>query len=229
MADARVYPPSEQRLAEARGVGHVPRPRLVGLAGALLALALWARSGLPVLTEGVTDLLREPLAQLAQGRLPPARSVVEAAAALLGSTLLLALACIFALMVAAQWLGQGFAWGRAAKRRGRLAFEAPKPDPTARVLFALAVSAWSAGMLFDGLRVARGSLASVIGTWLHGVVLLLLACALIDAAFARARYFQSLWLTRREVRDQTREAYGAPEVRAERERRRRAGRGLGGS
>jgi flagellar biosynthesis protein FlhB len=56
--------------------------------------------------------------------------------------------------------------------------------------------------------------------------LLLSACALVDAFLARAAFFRSLWLTRREHREEQREAYGSPELRAERERLRRAyGRG----
>jgi flagellar biosynthesis protein FlhB len=71
------------------------------------------------------------------------------------------------------------------------------------------------------LRVDEGSLMSVTSSWLIRLAGSLVACAVIDAALARAQFFRSLWMTRREHLDELREAHGSAEMRSARERVRR--------
>lgn len=213
MTGARIYPPSEQRIAEARRAGHVPRTSLVGLAGALSGLALGlflvggriaaACSGLLVSVLGAEERLRAGLA---------VQLVTEICSALMW---LLACAGLGALIFGA--LGQGIAL-RVPFSRPRRPFPRSAAPRTTKFLAAFAVVGVGAAALSEGMTATPASLVELLFRFLVHVAAVFCACALVDAALARTGYFRSLWLSRREHLDEQREAYGSPEIRAARAR-----------
>src|SRR4051794_18189700 len=109
MAEARTYPPSDQRIAEARRAGHVPRSSFVGFT-ALLAGLSW---GLDAWGEGFLGRLgalwRDLLEQLARGQTPEASQVLLERVPQTLWPLLAVLAGIFVLAVALVFVAQGSA------------------------------------------------------------------------------------------------------------------------
>lgn len=219
MSQARVHPPSEQRIREARRAGHVPRVPLVSLAASWIALAC----GLFLLGDGLGTALERafvrPLEALAAGR-PLALPVAELERVAVSLLALLALAWVA--LAASIVLAQGPAFG-AVPARPR--FPELRAGRTARALFVLGLPVLGAFALERALRASERTFVDVLFTFAILVGVLAFACALIDVAFARAAHVRSLWLTRAEHRDEQREAYGSPEARAAREgaRRERAG------
>jgi flagellar biosynthesis protein FlhB len=78
----------------------------------------------------------------------------------------------------------------------------------ASLVFALAMSS-----LPSWFELPSAALGAAWTRWLDLVAASLAGCAVVDASFARAAFFRSLWLTRREQLDELREAHGAPETR----------------
>lgn len=198
---ARPHAPSAQRIADARASGHVPRAPLLWLAGLLALSAVGAALG-----PRFGSLLRALWSDLLSG------GAVDVWGRLHGLLALLAwsLGAIFVLLLGVVWLVQGpafAAWSRRAQ------FEALRPDRTASALWACGLCLLTGFALTDAL--------AGFAAWAWGLALLSLACLLIDAAFARARWFASLWLTRREYVDQQREQAAAPALVAARNRARR--------
>jgi flagellar biosynthesis protein FlhB len=223
MSQARIHPPSEQRIAQARRAGHVPRAAITGaiagLLGAALGLCLWG----PRLWSGCTRLLRVSLEATANRE--PVSGAVWAAEAWreLGVPTLSILFVAWAAAGFFSFLAQGTALF-VPSARARQRFPRLRPARTAGVLAALAVLVVCACVLPDSLRVNDfESGAALFVRWCKWLVAPLLACVVVDVALARARFFRSLWLTRREHLDDQKEAYGSPEIRAFRERIRREG------
>ena len=70
MAEARIHPPSQQRLAAARMAGHVPRAKLVPLAALFGAVLLGLTGALAPVHRALVQLVRAPLEALALGHSP---------------------------------------------------------------------------------------------------------------------------------------------------------------
>lgn len=228
MAPPRPFPPSAQRIAEARQSGHVPRPLLVGLAAGFIAVTGGAAVVGPRLAASLQRFLRGSLEALAQGEREAAYGQLAALLGELTGLLALVLALLFAglLLGCAVAQGKSFGFSRAT-REAR--FPKPAGDRTASVLFVLGLWACVGAALVE-LRVATvtdlGELGASLG---RRVVLLALATAIVDGALARARFFESLFMSRREQLDEQRAAFGAPELRTARRRLRREHDGMAAS
>lgn len=196
---ARPHAPSQQRIAEARASGHVPRVPLLRLGGLLGAMAVAAQQAHGFARELVA-LLEAPL------------SGVDPFAGLRALVLRTAwsLAVVLALVLLGSWLAQGPARGAREPK-----FTPQAVDRTASVLFALGVLVLLAFFVLD-VQLLELDLA----TYGWALALLSVACLAIDIAFARARWFASLWMTRREFLDQQRDHGVSPELAAARRRAR---------
>lgn len=192
------HAPSQQRIAEARASGHVPRVPLLGLFGLLGLLAVGAGQ-----LHGFARELRALIALPLSGAEPWAllRSLLTRSA--------WSLAAVWGLLLLGTWLAQGPAFGTR-----RVAFAPLGLDRTATFLFGAGVLGLLASILWD-VR-----LLEISADYGWALALLSVACLAIDIAFARARWFQSLWLTRRQLRDEQREHGVSPEVAAARRRAR---------
>jgi flagellar biosynthesis protein FlhB len=212
MADSKIHPPSASRIEEARSSGLAPRPVLVGLAGGFMALTLCALWQWPALAASLRALLRLPLAELEHGRPEQAlRSVAWQGASVA--------IVVFACSAGALFLAQGPSFGWPGRRRAR--FDEPRPVRSVLLLAGVVLVVVLGSLLRDLLWATPDNLAALFTRLLLRTALALTALAVIDSAFARAAFFRALWLTRREQRDEQREAYGSPEIRATRERIRR--------
>lgn len=216
MATHRPHPPSAQRILDAHARGHLPRTRLVGVAGGLLALGLtWVLRSDQLATHFLR-LFSQPLEALALGRSELAygallRSLRELGA-LLGYTLLGACVGVGASVL----LVQGFA--RASLRR-------PRSGGFGRLSAGRSAAlAWSISLCVCGGAAVAEQLAWNVPwaesarTFVLQLAAFSLLCAIADVALARASWLRSLWLTRAEYLDEQRETFGAPELRGERER-----------
>jgi flagellar biosynthesis protein FlhB len=209
-------------MAEARRSGHVPRAPLAGFGSALLALlaGVWwlARdcAGL------ATALLREPLALTVRSDgAAAARRAAQLAHALLGQCALL-LTLVTLTVMLGTWLVQGPA--RGLRLGGGRSSSFPRL-PVSRLASAL----WCVGACcITGLTLSRWpafslrTLPALASAWALPMALLSGLTFAIDVAFARTRYFASLWLTRSQYRDEQRADFGDPRVRIAREQARRA-------
>jgi len=221
MADSKIHPPSASRIEEARATGLAPRPLLVGLAGGCSALLLCVAWQASAVIGALRALLQEPLHALAEGRARQAETLAQEAlrtlayqGAITAGALLLGTAC--AALVAQ---GPSFGWPAASKGRGR--FAEPAPARSVPFLAGIVLVVVAGSLLPDLLWVAPAGVGAQLPRLVTRVALFLAALAIIDAALARAAFFRALWLSRREQRDEHREAYGSPEIRATRERIRR--------
>lgn len=212
------YPPSAQRIAEARAHGHVPQSPLAGVAAGVVALIVGASALGPSLWMHLLTLYRTSLLAFAAGRPGDAYRAVEASLGGIMRGLFGFLAGAAILVAATLTLMQGCSLGapwRASKRFARLA-----PSRTASVLFVLGLALVGGTAIADALigpEPARALFDAAMG-----IAVLALACGAIDAAFARARFAASLWLTRGEHLEEQRSAFGSPEARRAREAARRA-------
>ncbi len=217
MAEARIYPPSEPRFAEARRAGHVPRPSLVVLSCALVAVSGFLRGWAGDLVGRLGALWRELLSGVARGQHPdPAVVLLERVPALLGP-FAWGLVAIFAAGVGFSFLAQGSA-RFVPFVRPRRGFERPSSPLTSKLLWVLLVSALALAALSSFTRLTPFTARSVAADWLARCAALSALVAVLDVVLARARFVRSLWLTRREHLEDQREAYGAPELRAARAR-----------
>lgn len=227
MAEAKIHPPSRSRVAEARAAGLGPLPRVSGLSLAVLALWLVQRELGQELWRDLGALLRDPLSAWtasAAGNPPLALAQARAALHPIGRVLGLALAGVCASLALGLTVIQGpvLVW----PRRPRRPIAGPRPSWLPALLWSLGLCALLALGLLDALWLAPDAVEPLIARWWWRVSGLSLGLLLIDAALARERFFRALWLTRREQREEWREAYGAPELRAARaERQRSAGPG----
>lgn len=191
---ARPHAPSAQRIAEARASGHVPRVPLLRLFGLLGVLAVG------VLQAGAfARELRALFASSEAAPFPLLRPLIQRTA--------WSLAVVLAVVVLGSWLAQGPAFG---VRRSK--FVAQGVDWTASVLFALGMLVLLIFFVLDVQQLAlEPSYAWALALWSVG-------CLAIDIAFARARWFASLWMTRREYLDEQRDQGVSPELAAARRR-----------
>jgi type III secretory pathway component EscU len=219
MTEAKIHPPSRSRIAEARASGVLPRPLLIGLSASLCALAALLRTFGATFADGLARLMRAPLEALTRGDSAAALSLASQALAPLARSVMLSLGAVAACVVVGSLLAQGAQLGFARGQRRR--FSAPKLSFTASLLAIVGLTALCAGQLLDALWLEPREFPSFAARLLLQAAALFAALALIDAAFARAEFFRALFLTRRELREEQREAFGAPEVRAARARARR--------
>jgi flagellar biosynthesis protein FlhB len=214
MAEAKIHPPSPSRVAEARAAGLAPVTTLVGVAGGVTALALAGRELLPRAWRSLGRLTELPLQALAQADVARAQQLARVQLVELAATLawcaLVVLLCVSVGLVVAQ--GFAFVWPRRARRP----FTPAKPGYLAPVLWALALCLVLVASLPDAFWVTPAQLPALLTRFLGRLALAALGLSLVDAALGRERFFRSLWLTRREQRDEQREAFGAPEMRAAR-------------
>jgi len=214
MAEAKIHPPSPSRVAEARAAGFAPRPLLVGLSAASFALAALLRLWGPSVSAELSRLLREPLASFERGQGALALGIAAPLLAQLAQKLALCAMAVAASVGLALLLTQGAVF--VLPRRSRQRFVAPKHSFEALGLAALSLLALCAFQLVDALWLVPSALPELAVRFLSRLAGVWLALALVDAAFARAQFFRALWLTRRELREEQREAYGSPELRAAR-------------
>jgi flagellar biosynthesis protein FlhB len=208
VTEARIHPPSEQRLSEARRAGHVPVVRLAGLFGGFTALAIALSVCGPALWRALTDLLRGPLEHAARGESPG-----EFVPGLFGLALPLAslLGCAFLATALASFIAQGPAFGFAASSRLRLSpLRAGRLAPALFVLGLLLVAVLSLRRL---LRAEIADAFAILQDFALHTAAWLALCALLDASLARVAHVRSLWLTRSEQRADQREQHGSPEMR----------------
>jgi hypothetical protein len=230
MAEARPYPPSEQRIAEARRAGHVPRTSLVAFAALWGGLSLGLAWCAPAFQRRGGALFARALSECcsgaargggARGPWSPEHLLRQELPGLVGP-LLLCCAGAWLLALCACGVAQGMAlrWPFARAPRRRFARAAAPRIP--RLLAGLLSLACG----FAGLRELLAAEPDQLGATLSRAALRLgaawIACAVIDAALARGAFFRALWLTRREQRDEQREVHGAPELRAARAQARAA-------
>jgi flagellar biosynthesis protein FlhB len=210
MASARPYPPSAQRVAEARASGHAPRPLLLASTSALLyLLACAAALGTRALTH-LQAFLSDATGALAAG--DSARAYARLALFLRdgASTLALLLLGMFVVLLAAELFGRGASFARV---RARVPFPPVRRDPSALLVWSIGLTLAASFAVLELLPLAPGELAPFASDWLRRIALLALACAVLDVTLARARFFASLWMTRREQLDEQRAAFGAPELK----------------
>ncbi len=219
MTEAKIHPPSRSRIAEARAAGVLPRPLLVGLSAALCALAACVRAFGATFVDRMARLMRAPLEALTRGDVALALDLVRHEIAPLARTLALTLCAIAASVVLASLLAQGAQLGFA--RRPQRPFTVPRLSLTASALAIVGLLALCALQLLDALWLAPAEFPAFVARLLLQAALLFAALAVVDAAFARVAFFRALFLTRRELRQEQREAFGAPELRAARARARR--------
>ena len=218
---ARPHPPSSRRSAEARAQGHLPRAPLAGFVFALLALlaSVWALSARVFAL--LTRLYGEPLALAASGRAPAAWARGVQLLGELGWACAQALLAVVVCVGGGLFLVQGPAFARASRAHG-VVFPRLALSRTASALWCVGLLLITALALSQWRSFGRATLPALAEAWAGQLALLSVAALLVDVAFARARFFASLWLTRREYRDEQRLAHGPAEPRAERERERRA-------
>jgi flagellar biosynthesis protein FlhB len=214
MSEARIHPPSEQRLSEAQRQGHVPVVRLAGLFGGFTALVLALTIGAPSLWRVLRELLRAPLERAARGE-PPAPGALLASLAPLAVPVVSMLGCAFLATALASFFAQGPAFGLA---RTRLRLPALRAGRTARLLFVLGLPLAFGLSLRRLLRAELADALALLEDFALQVSAWLALCALLDASLARAAHLRSLWLTRSEQRAEQREMHGAPEIRQARAR-----------
>lgn len=219
MADSKIHPPSASRVEEARSTGLAPRTVLVGLAGGFLALTLWLAWQGAALAQSLAALLRMPLAELERGRLEGAQAVALATLRGVAWQGVGAVTVIFVCTAGALLVAQGPSVGWPGKRHTR--FDEPRPVRSVPLLAGVVLVVVLGSLLRELFWATADNLAALLLRLLLRTAFALAALAVIDAAFARAAFFRALWLTRREQRDEQREAYGSPEIRATRERIRR--------
>jgi flagellar biosynthesis protein FlhB len=216
---AKIHPPSEQRIAEARGAGLAPRPAIAGFAAAFIALTACARLGGESVWRLIAELWRRPLEALAAGDAARAHALARALLAQIGSRLVIALLVVWAFAALVLWLAQGphFALPGRARR--------PLPPPArghlAPLLAALAACALFAASLSPALWLEPAGVAALLSRFGAYLALLLALAAVVDVASARTAFLRALWMTRQELKDDSREAYGSPELRRARAELRR--------
>ncbi|MFT3927226.1 MAG: EscU/YscU/HrcU family type III secretion system export apparatus switch protein [Myxococcales bacterium] len=221
MAEARVYPPSEHRIAEARRAGLAPRTSFVALAAGLAVGGLWFEYWGGALLQGLSQLWRVQLAAFERAEVPDAGAALRSQLPQLLWPLACAFVVYFVLALGLSFVAQGSARFLPMRRRTR-AFP-PVPAPASgKALWVLAVFLASLGALHEWVRVRPDTAHLLAARWWFRLSALAALIGVFDALLARLVFVRALWLTRREHLDEQREAYGAPELRTARARARHA-------
>jgi flagellar biosynthesis protein FlhB len=225
MAEAPIHPPTPSRVAEARAAGLAPLLSASGLFGAVLVLATLQAGLVPELWRRLGGLVRIPLEAWIRGDASQALPLAQTLAVAVARAVASSLAAIGLCVAFGLWLAQGpvVRW----PRRPRHTFRRPRVSRLPRLFFALGLALLLGLCLVDAVWLRPSQLASLLSGWWTRVALLCAGLWVLDAALARERFFRALWLTRSEQRDEWREAYGAPELRAARAEVRRAARDPG--
>jgi type III secretory pathway component EscU len=214
MTEAKIHPPSRSRVADARAAGLAPRPLLVGLSAALFALASCVHSFGRSVAQDLATLLSAPLDALAHGEsraaLDPIAPVIGRLLRTTAGAMLGVAVCVVLGLLLAQ--GSAFAFPRANTRR----LAAPRVSLEATLLAIVGLLVLCSFALFSALWLEPMQWPDFGARFLRQLAALFLGLAIVDAAFARTAFFRALFLTRRELREEQREAYGAPELRAAR-------------
>lgn len=216
---AKIHPPSEQRIAEARSAGLVPRPAMAGFAVAFVALAACARLGGASLWQLIAELWRRPLEALAAGDAARARELARALLGQIGWRLAIALLVVWSSTALVLWLAQGPHF--ALPGRARRPLSPPARGYLAPLLAALAACVLFAANLSPALWLEPAGVAALLSRFGAYLALLLALVAVIDVTSARTAFLRALWMTRQEFKDENREAYGSPELRRARAQLRR--------
>jgi flagellar biosynthesis protein FlhB len=219
MAGAKIHPPSEQRVAEARRAGLAPRPVIAGLAAAWVTIVAGLRLCAPGLWQRVAELWRLPLEALALGDAARAFELARTLLFEIAGQLALLLAAAASCIALVSWLAQGPHF--ALPTRARRPFEAPPRSMLAGVLAALAACVVCAAFLSPALWLEPSSVGPLLARFGATLALVLALAALIDVAVARTAFLRALWMTRQELKEEQREAYGSPELRRARAHLRR--------
>jgi type III secretory pathway component EscU len=111
MSEARIHPPSEQRLSDARRSGHVPRAPLVGLFAVWASLSFGLSLAAPSLLEACEKLLRTPLEAAAGGRTFSLRELWQLAGGTLLNSMAWVLLAAFMALALGTFITQGPAFG----------------------------------------------------------------------------------------------------------------------
>ena len=183
---------------------------LVSLIGAGFWLCAALRADLLV-------LVRAPLEAASGGRSDEAFRQADAALRGLGTSLAWALLSVLVGVALVCLAVQGPAFG-SPWRAARTDVVRRAPGRTAGLLWGLVLCGCAALTVHESLEAPLSDVPQLARTCTERVLALTLPCMVIDAAFARARFHASLWLTRRALRDEQRAAHGAPEIRAARAR-----------
>jgi len=213
MTSARPHAPSSDRIAEARASGHVPRAPLVGFGVGVLGLVGYAGTS-------ATSRYREPLELAARGDVTGALERASTWLLDVGASLATALFVLAVAIAASIAVAQGPAFARLT--RTRVLPPPLRPSRTASVLWCLCLGALVARTVLEAPMLTIETLRAEASAFAWALVLITVACIAIDVAFARARFYASLWMTRREFLDEQRESHGAPELRSARARARDA-------
>jgi type III secretory pathway component EscU len=192
---------------------------LVGLSGSLFALASWLHLFGRSLALDLLRLLEAPLDAFAHDESAAALARVVPLITSIARAVAFGALGVAGCVVLGSSLAQGVQLGlpRAKTRR----FSAPKLSLAASLLAIVAVLLLGSFALFDVLWLEPEDLLGFAMRLFSQLAVLFFALAIIDAAFARAQFFRALFLTRRELREEQREAFGAPELRAARASARR--------
>jgi flagellar biosynthesis protein FlhB len=192
---ARPHAPSQQRIAEARASGHVPRVSMLGSLGLIGSIVVGSTQDF-----GLVALWERALAG----------QDVSAQLRSIGATLGWCALAVWLLILIVSLLAQGPSFVSQRKE-----FAPLRVDRTAGALFALCITGLSCAFVADAVRLELNA------SWLWILALVSAACLVVDIALARARWFASLWMTRREYKDEQRDQGPAPEILAARKRARR--------
>ncbi len=216
-SQARSEPPSASSAEEARAHGHVPRADLAGPAAAWLALALLLTNYGNRFVLRLQNLLRDSLQTAATDPMPALGQQSSIAIETFGPMLALALVLCLGAMIVARSVAQGgigfsLPWFTRRKHFDKVKHTRWLTGLLAAVLCTVVVGS----ALPAALRVETTELGPVLqsSAWRLAAAFALLAW--IDAALTRAAWWRSLWMTRRERKEEEREAYGSPELRAAR-------------
>jgi flagellar biosynthesis protein FlhB len=188
---------------------------------ALLSLLFSVWTLAPRVFALLTRLLCEPLELAARGQAGAGRALLAQLLGELTGVCALALLAVFVCVGAGLFVVQGPAFAGSSRTHG-VVFPALSLSRTASALWCVGVLLITALALSQWASMSRATLPALCAGWAGQLSLLSVSALLVDVAFARARFFASLWLTRRELQDEQRLALGPAEPRVARERERRA-------
>ncbi len=221
--DARTEPPSEQRIAEARARGLVPRTWVLAPALTLAGMSAAAAFAFEPLRAALVGLMTRPLVALAERSSVAPGELLRHALATAGALTAVVLLVGAALSALGIGIAQGLSFCLRMPKAPRRAFAKPEGTRGAVALLAgFSVLAVAASASFAALRASPDDAAALLTSFASRLALALLLVGVGDAALARAAFWRSLWTTRRDKRAEDRDAYGSLEMREARERARKS-------
>lgn len=210
MASARPYPPSAQRIAEARASGQAPRPLLAASTSALLFVLAGGWLVGPRALAHLQAFWKSSAMALARGDDVQAYAQLAALVDQAAPRLALTLLGLFVTVLAAELLGRGASFARV---RTRLRLTPVRRDVTALLVWSVGLTLLVSFAVLELVPRELAELGPLASDWSRRLALLALVCLALDVTLARARFFGSLWMTRGEQLDEQRAAFGPPEIR----------------